>query len=63
MNPKTGKLPPVGNTVDIKTATYTNEIGNTMLSAVWTDPDFDPSIKVGLLRPCAGDPHSAVVNL
>ena len=44
-NPKTGKLSPVGNTVDLKTATYTNDIGNTMLSAVWTDPDFDPTLK------------------
>lgn len=40
-----GKLPPVGNTVDLKTATYTNDIGNTMLTDVWTDPDFDPSMK------------------
>jgi len=38
-----GKLPPVGNTVDVKNATYTNTIGDTQLSAVWTDPDFDPS--------------------
>jgi len=38
---KTGKLPPVGNTVDVKKATYTNDIGDTQLSAVWTDPDFD----------------------
>jgi len=37
-----GKLPPVGNTVDVKTATYTNDIGDTQLSAVWTDPDFNP---------------------
>ena len=37
-----GKLPPIGNTVDIKTAKYTNDIGDTQLSAVWTDPDFDP---------------------
>jgi hypothetical protein len=37
-----GKLPPVGNTVDVKKATYTNDIGDTQLSAVWTDPDFDP---------------------
>jgi hypothetical protein len=44
-NPKTGKLPPVGNTVDIKKATYTNDIGDSQLSAVWTDPDFDPTIK------------------
>jgi hypothetical protein len=38
-----GKVPPVGNTVDIKTATYTNDIGDTQLSAVWKDPDFDPT--------------------
>jgi hypothetical protein len=38
-----GKLPPVGNTVDVKNATYTNSIGDTQLSAVWTDPDFDES--------------------
>lgn len=37
-----GNVPPVGNTVDLKTATYTNEIGDSQLSAVWTDPDFDP---------------------
>ena len=42
-DPATGKLPPVGNTVDVKTATYTNDIGSTQLSVVWTDPDFDPS--------------------
>ena len=42
-DPKTGKLPPVGNTVDVKKATYTNDIGDTQLSAVWTDPDFDPT--------------------
>ena len=40
---KTGKLPPVGNTVDVKKATYTNDIGDSQLSVVWTDPDFDPS--------------------
>jgi hypothetical protein len=39
---KTGKLPSVGNTVDVKKATYTNDIGDSQLSAVWTDPDFDP---------------------
>jgi hypothetical protein len=38
-----GKVPPVGNTVDIKQATYTNDIGDTQLSAVWKDPDFDPT--------------------
>jgi hypothetical protein len=44
-DPKTGKVPPVGNTVNIKKATYTNDIGDTQLSAVWTDPDFDPKQK------------------
>jgi hypothetical protein len=31
---KTGKLPPVGNTIDLDTATYTNDIGVTQLSDV-----------------------------
>jgi len=34
---------PVGNTVDVDTATYTNTIGNALMSAYWTDPDFDPA--------------------
>jgi hypothetical protein len=36
-----GKLPPVGNTVDVEEATYSNTIGATELIAVWKDPDFD----------------------
>jgi len=36
-----GKLPPVGNTVDIEAASWTNTIGASELAAVWTDPDFD----------------------
>ncbi len=38
-----GKLPPVGNTVDVKAATYTNDIGAAQLAAGWTDPDFKPA--------------------
>ncbi len=38
-----GKLPPVGNTVDVKSATWTNTIGSPELSSVWTDPDFNPA--------------------
>jgi hypothetical protein len=37
-----GKVPAVGNTVNIKKATYTNDIGDSQLAAVWTDPDFKP---------------------
>jgi hypothetical protein len=39
-----GKLPPVGNTVDVARATWTNTIGDPELIAVWTDPDFDPGL-------------------
>jgi uncharacterized protein DUF3604 len=39
----TGELPEVGNTVDIATGQYTNDIGDAQLSAYWQDPDFDPS--------------------
>jgi len=38
---KDGKLPSVGNTVDVKNATWTNTIGASELGTVWTDPDFD----------------------
>jgi hypothetical protein len=38
-----GKLPPVGNTVDVATGSYENSIGDAQLGAVWTDPDFDPA--------------------
>ena len=38
-----GKLPPVGNTVDVANATYSNTIGATELIAVWEDSDFDPN--------------------
>lgn len=37
-----GKLPPVGNTVDVANATWTNTIGDPELVTVWEDPDFDP---------------------
>ena len=37
-----GKLPPVGNTVDLTKATYTNTIGSPELMGTWTDKNFDP---------------------
>jgi hypothetical protein len=36
-----GKIPPVGNTVDIANATWKNSIGSPELSVTWTDPNFD----------------------
>jgi hypothetical protein len=43
VDPKTGKAPPVGSTVDVASATYSNSIGDPELATVWTDPDFDPA--------------------
>ena len=36
-----GKLPPVGNTVDVKNATWENSIGYPELISTWTNPEFD----------------------
>jgi hypothetical protein len=43
VDPKTGAIAPVGSTVDVANATWTNTIGDSELIAVWKDPDFDPS--------------------
>jgi hypothetical protein len=43
VDPKNGKAPAVGNTVDIEKATYTNDIGDSQFAVVWEDPDFDAS--------------------
>jgi hypothetical protein len=40
---KDGKLPPVGSTVEVANAVWTNTIGDPELIAVWKDPDFDPA--------------------
>jgi Protein of unknown function (DUF3604) len=43
-DPATGKLPAVGNTVNLTSATYTNTIGAVELKTVWADPEFDPGL-------------------
>ncbi len=40
-----GKLPLVGDTVDVENAIWTNTIGAPELIAVWKDPDFDPAMR------------------
>ena len=39
-----GRVPAIKSTVDLEKATYTNDVGSTELSTVWTDPDFDVSL-------------------
>jgi len=36
---------PVGSTVNVADASYTNTIGDPLLTAYWKDPDFDPKQK------------------
>jgi len=38
-----GKVPPVGNTVDLSVPSYKNTIGDALMFGYWVDPDFDPS--------------------
>ena len=40
-----GKLPPVGDTVDLAAPSWTNTIGASELGTVWSDPDFDPRLR------------------
>ena len=40
---KDGRLPAVGNTVDVKEASFTNAIGAATLQGYWKDLNFDPS--------------------
>jgi hypothetical protein len=38
-----GKAPPVGDTVNVSEASFKNTIGDALMLAHWTDPDFDAS--------------------
>ena len=59
-DPETGMVPPIGSTVDIPNATYTNTIGAVELKSVWTDPEFDPTPRCLLLCPRARDTDAAL---
>lgn len=39
-----GKIPPVGNTVNLETCTVDNSIGSVALKTIWSDPNFDVSL-------------------
>ncbi len=40
-----GKLPAVGNTVNLEYASYTNTIGEPEFSTIWIDPTFNPELR------------------
>jgi hypothetical protein len=40
-----GRMGPIGSTVDVARATYANTMGAAQLRSVWTDPDFDPELR------------------
>ena len=42
---KGGKLPPVGDTVDLSIPSWSNSIGAAELGTVWQDPGFDPALR------------------
>src|SRR5262249_9496655 len=42
-DPKTGQVPSLGNTRDLKNATWTNTIGAPLLTGFWQEPEFDPA--------------------
>jgi len=43
---RTDGATPVGNTVDLKTAKYSNDIGDVQFFTTWTDPEFDATQNV-----------------
>jgi hypothetical protein len=45
VDPTTGRAPALAGTVDLTEATYRNSVGAATLSALWTDPDFDPGVR------------------
>ena len=55
-----GKLAPVGDTVDIAKASYTNSIGDPELKTVWSDPEFDPSVRAFYYLRVSGNPDAAL---
>ena len=61
--PADGKLPPVGNTVDVANAVWTNTIGSPELITVWEDPDFDPKERAFYYRAGHRDPDASLDGL
>ena len=40
-----GKVPAVGNSVNVEDGTWDNSIGSAELKTLWTDPEFDPKLE------------------
>lgn len=54
-----GKITPVGNTVDVASATWINTIGASELGTVWSDPDFNASQSAFIMLACWKSRHCA----
>jgi hypothetical protein len=63
IDPATGRLDPVGSTVNTAASTYENTIGAPSLAAWWQDDDFNPDRPAFYYPRVLEIPNAAMVHL